>query len=88
MAAYRGCEICKQPIETDRAADYTATTLCVRHAQDIGNYGGEFRTIVSEDSRSKKQSIKVTISGVTTEMVRNERAMQRLKNDYEAQQFS
>ena len=82
--AYRGCEICKKPIETERAEAIPATRLCVHHAREIGEYGGEFRTVVNEDVTSKPGSLKKNYGGVTTYRRRNTEAVLRLRDAYQA----
>lgn len=86
MAAIRGCEICKRMIEPERAENDPRTTLCSEHAKEIRKYGNEFITVSSFDRTSKPTGIKVMVAGVTTEMVRNEEALRKLKADYEARQ--
>jgi hypothetical protein len=82
--AYRGCEICKKPIETERAEGVPETRLCVQHAHEIGKYGGEFRTVVNEDLTSKHGSLKKNYGGVTVYRRRNVEALLRLRDAYEA----
>jgi hypothetical protein len=82
--AFRGCEICKQPIEPERAEVDPLTRLCAAHAREIAQFGGEFKTVASEDVTSKKGSLKKNIGGVTTERVRNQEAIRRLREAHEA----
>jgi hypothetical protein len=81
--AFRGCEICKQPIEPERAENDPLTRLCAAHAREIAQFGGEFKTVASEDVTSKKGSLKKNIGGVTTERVRNQEAVRRLREAQE-----
>jgi hypothetical protein len=85
--AFRGCEICKQPIEPERAESDPLTKLCTQHAREIAQFGGEFKTVAREDRTSKKGGLKINIGGVTTERVRNDEAMRKLRDAFEAQQF-
>jgi hypothetical protein len=82
--AFRGCEICKQPIEAERAEADPMTRLCVKHAREIAKFGGEFRTVISEDVTSKQGSLKKNVGGVTTNRVRNTEAVLKLREAYEA----
>lgn len=82
--AYRGCEICKKPIEPERAEAIPATRLCVQHAHEIGEYGGEFRTVVNDDVTSKPGSLKKNYGGVTTYRRRNTEALVRFRDAYQA----
>jgi hypothetical protein len=85
IMAFRGCEICKQPIEPDRAESDPMTRLCAEHARQIAQFGGEFMTIAREDRTSKKGGLKINIGGVTTELVRNETALRKLREACEAE---
>jgi hypothetical protein len=82
--AFRGCEICKQAIEAERAEVDPLTRLCAAHAKEIAKFGGEFKTVSREDVTSKQGSLKKNIGGVTTERVRNQEAVRRLREAYEA----
>lgn len=82
--AFRGCEICKRPIEPERAESDAMTRLCAEHARQIAAFGGEFMTVASEDRTSKKGGLKINVSGVTTERVRNEEALRKLRDACEA----
>ena len=83
--AFRGCEIWKQPIEPDRAESDPMTRLCAAHARQIAQFGGEFMTVAREDRTSKKGGLKINIGGVTTELVRNETALRKLREACEAE---
>jgi hypothetical protein len=85
--AFRGCEICKQSIEPERAESDPLTRLCALHAREIAQFGGEFRTVAREDRTSKKGGLKINIGGVTTERVRNDEALRRLRDYCEQRQF-
>jgi hypothetical protein len=50
-------------------------------------YGGEFITVASEERTSKAGSIKHNVGGVRTELVPNPEAIEKLRRDYEEQQF-
>ncbi len=83
MARVRVCEICKQPIEQERAEVIPDTRLCVEHAREAEKYGGEFRLTAEQEKTSKKTSLKVNYGGITTARVRNQRAIDRLRDDWE-----
>jgi hypothetical protein len=83
----RLCEICMKPIEQDRLDSSPETRLCTEHAEKIKKHGGEFIRSVSEERTSKPGSIKVNIGGVNTSKVRNAAAIERLKDEYEAEKW-
>ena len=58
MSHTRYCEVCKQPIEPERAESLPATRLCTKHGREIGRYGGEFVLTAKEDRISKQGSLK------------------------------
>lgn len=82
MAGVRWCEICKKPIESERAESFPDTRLCHKHAVEIESYGGEFRTSAAQERTSKAGSLKLNYGGVTTTRTRNDEAMRRLREDY------
>ena len=79
----RKCEICRAWIEPERLDAAKRTNLCVKHAQEIGKYGGEFITVSQEDRSQKPGSLKINIAGVTTQMVPNPIAIEKLRKDFE-----
>jgi hypothetical protein len=83
----RFCQICKQPIEVERAEGLPETRLCVRHSEAIAKYGGEFTTASSTVVTSKAGSLKRNYGGVTTRKVRNHAALERLRDDFEREQW-
>lgn len=80
--AFRGCEICKQPIENERAECLPMTRLCIKHAQEIGKFGGEFRLSVVDEVTSKQGSLKKNYGGVTITQHRNDLAIHKLRDAY------
>jgi hypothetical protein len=82
MAKLRLCEVCKQPIDAERAAALPETRLCTQHGEEIRKYGGEFRITAHQERTSKSGSLKINYGGVTTSQVRNQEAVERLKDDY------
>ena len=79
----RHCEICKQPIDADRALAIRQTRLCTEHAREIQKYGGEFVMSSTQEKTSKEGSLKKNYGGISTRLRRNERAISQLKDDYE-----
>jgi hypothetical protein len=79
----RHCEICKQPIDAERAEAIRQTRLCTVHAREIQKYGGEFIMSSSQEKTSKEGSLKKNYGGISTRLRRNERAISQLKDDYE-----
>ena len=86
--AHRVCEICKEVIEPERAELIPDTRLCMKHAQLAQQYGGEFSLTAKQERTSKKTSLKVNYGGISTARQRNLRAIERLKDDYEAERNS
>jgi hypothetical protein len=83
----RFCQICKQPIEAERAEGLPETRLCIRHSEAIVKYGGEFTTATSTVVTSKAGSLKRNYGGVNTRKVRNDAAMERLRDEFEREQW-
>ncbi len=81
--AFRGCEICKQPIEAERAESDPLTRLCSEHAREIAQFGGEFSMVASQDLTSKQGSLKKNYGDVTTARRRNEDAVRKLRAAYD-----
>ena len=79
----RHCEICKQPIDADRAEAIRQTRLCTEHAREIQKYGGEFVMSSTQEKTSKEGSLKKNYGGISTRLRRNERAISQLKDDFE-----
>jgi hypothetical protein len=83
----RRCIVCKHEIESERAAAIPATRLCTKHGHEIENYGGEFTISVSQERTSKQGSLKLNYGGITTTSTRNEKALDRLLDEFEKQQM-
>lgn len=83
----RFCIVCKAEIEADRIQAIPATRLCVRHAREIERFGGEFKLSASQERTSKKGSLKVNYGGIATNSTRNEEALNKLLDEYEASQY-
>lgn len=79
----RHCEICKQPIDADRAEAIRQTRLCTEHAQEILKFGGEFIMSSTQEKTSKEGSLKKNYGGISTRLSRNEQAVAKLKDDYD-----
>ena len=79
----RHCEICKQPIDAERAEAIRQTRLCTEHAREIQKYGGEFVMSSTQEKTSKEGSLKKNYGGISTRLRRNERAISQLKDDFE-----
>ena len=80
--AYRGCEICKQQIDAERAECLPMTRLCIKHAQEIEKFGGEFKLSIVEECISKQGSLKKNYGGVTIYQYRNQQAIHKLRDAY------
>lgn len=81
----RMCVICKQMIDPERAEAMPGTNLCSEHGAAIRRFGGEFITLSETENLSKPGSLKRNPGGVRTKMVRNLRAMQELREEFEKQ---
>jgi len=77
------CEICKQPIDPERAEGLPDTRLCGKHAEEIQQFGGEFVLKAEQERTSKASSLKINYGGIATRKERNQRAMERLRDAYE-----
>lgn len=82
MARTRICEICKGPIDEERAEGLPDTRLCRQHAEEIQQYGGEFKTVSRQERTSKAGSLKINYGGVATQKRRNQTALDRLREAY------
>jgi hypothetical protein len=79
----RHCEICKQPIDAERAEAIRKTRLCMKHAEEIQQYGGEFIMSSTQEKTSKEGSLKKNYGGISTRLRRNERALSQLRDAYD-----
>jgi hypothetical protein len=83
MARTRLCEICKQPIDAERAEGLPDTRLCGEHAAEIAAYGGEFIMTAEQERTSKASSLKINYGGIATTKSRNYQALEKLRAAYE-----
>lgn len=83
MAVVRACEICKQPIDPERAEAIPDSRLCTEHARAIARFGGEFITSSVQERTSKAGSLKRNYGGVATSKSRNNEALRRLREEFE-----
>jgi hypothetical protein len=81
----RMCVVCKRLIDPERAADLPSTNLCTEHGKAIERFGGEFKIRSQGENLSKPGSLKRNPGGVKTRMVRNLRALDELRAEYEKQ---
>ena len=79
----RFCEVCKQPIDVERAEALPETKLCEVHAKAILEFGGESIRVNEEERSNKVESLKKNVSGVKTKKVRNMAAMEKLRKKIE-----
>jgi hypothetical protein len=82
-AKTRPCEICKKLIEPERVEGIPETRLCLEHANMIKPFGGEFFTTYRRDNLGKVGSLKQITGGVSTRMVRNTAALNKLRRAYD-----
>lgn len=88
MAKVRICEVCKQPIEAERAEGVPETRLCGKHSTEVEKYGGEFLMTATQERTSKTGSLKINYGGISTTRTRNQEGIRRLRDDYLAEQES
>ncbi len=79
----RLCLICKKEIEPERIESVIGTRLCTEHGHEIEQFGGEFKLTASQERTSKKTSLKVNYGSVSTARIRNDDAIEDLKDLYE-----
>ena len=84
MARY--CEVCKAPIDLERAEALPDTVLCQEHSRQIAELGGEFVTVSKQERTSKPGSLKLNYGGIMTQKRRNVRALAKLKDQHAAQE--
>lgn len=78
----RFCAVCKRPIEAERAEGFKETRLCVEHARQIRPLGGEFILLARQEMTNKKESFKKNPGGVQTKLLRNQAAIDRLRQEF------
>ena len=78
----RPCEICRQPIPPGRAEAVPETRLCVEHARQIDQFGGEFRRTVVQERTSKAGSLKRSYGSASIHKTRNHEALEKLRAEY------
>jgi hypothetical protein len=77
--APRLCEVCGQPIGEVRAKYLPDTVLCITHARQINEMGGEFLLAARNTSLGKAGSLKKNYGDVTAHRRRNYEALRKLK---------
>jgi hypothetical protein len=80
----RHCEICGEVIGAKRAAFLPHTRLCITHAKQIAEMGGEFILIARNTSLGKSGSLKKNYGDVNAEQRRNHDALRKLREAYQA----
>ena len=80
--AFRGCEICKRPLEPERL-EHPATRLCKEHHEAIQKFGGEFIRQTSQEKLNKTTSLKKNFGAVSVKMRRNALGLARLREEYD-----
>jgi len=83
----RLCTICKNEIEPERIEAIKGTWLCTEHGKEIEQFGGEFKLTASQERTSKKTSMKVNYGSVSAARVRNNDAMEDLRDLHERKQW-
>ncbi len=83
----RLCIVCKAQIDAERIEAIPETRLCTEHGRESQRYGGEFVVSACQERTSKPGSLKLNYGGISTSMARNDEAIERLRDEYEAHQF-
>jgi hypothetical protein len=83
----RLCYICKAEIELERIESMPETRLCTLHGQEIERFGGEFKLSATQERTSKAGSLKLNYGGITTKKVRNQEAIEKLKDEYDSREW-
>ncbi len=81
----RLCEICGGDIGEMRAKYLPDTRLCITHAKQINEMGGEFVLVASNTSLGKEGSRKKNYGDVNTQKRRNHEAMRKLREKHRAE---
>ncbi len=81
MSSPRYCEICRQPIEAERADALRDTRLCAQHGREIAAFGRGVVTAAQERT-SKAGSLKKNCGGVATSQRRNQTAIDRTRDAF------
>ena len=79
----RPCEICGQPIDSERIEVLPETRLCVEHAKAIAKHGGEFIVTGTQASLGKGGSLKKNYGDISVEKKRNTEALRKLRAEYQ-----
>src|SRR5438105_1766405 len=87
MEKSRPCEICMKSIETTRLETLNDTRLCDEHARKIEKYGGEYLRSFTNETTSKQGSFKKNYGGNAVSKVRNQKAIEQLKDEYEDEKW-
>lgn len=82
MAKLRFCEVCKQLIEEERAVNDCETRLCIVHGEAIQKFGGEFKTIATQERTSKEGSLKINYGETRTTKIRNQDGVNQLREEF------
>ncbi len=82
--ATRPCEICGEPIDPERLEIVPETRLCVEHARQVVQFGGEFKATATQTSIGKSGSLKKNYGDVTVERWRNTEALRKLREAHDA----
>lgn len=84
---HRFCAVCSVEIPPERIEVIPQTRLCLRHAQQIEKYGGEFLMSARQVRLGKAESLKKNYGDIGVTFRRNEEGLQRLIEDYEQEEW-
>jgi hypothetical protein len=83
----RFCEVCNREIEAERTEEGSTTRLCLKHAEEIKKYGGEFVGMGEYGSLGKAGSLKHNFGDVSVTWQRNLEGIRKLIEDFEREEW-
>lgn len=92
--AFRGCEVCKQEIDAERAENDARTRLCASCSKEMETNkdrygGGEFVIHAKEEKTTKAGGFdKGSGRSVAASRVRNEAGLRKFKDDFDTRKHT
>ena len=83
----RKCDVCRCWIPPEHLEVAPESELCFAHAVEAEAYGGEHRLTWRQERTSKSGSLKLNYGSVIPKSVRNPRAVERVRLEYEQSHF-
>lgn len=82
----RNCQVCGQEIPAERLECVPDTVLCIEHARQAQQYGGEFILRGVQSNLGKAGSLKKNYGDVDVFRKRNVAGILKLKQEYETRE--